>query len=230
MAKLSDLGPTKGATHRPRRLGRGVSAGQGKSVGKGNKGQHTRRNGTKAPYFEGGQLPLIRRLPFKRGFNNIFKIYYQSVNLEVIADKFKSGEDVTIEEMVARRVLRDPEQPIVILSDGDMPGPLTIHAHRFSKQAREKIEAAGGQAIEIKLLYTGARATVKKLRKEQIAKLRAELEAEAANPTPGKRIQKRKKYKKMVPFSERPVVATPVVEAPVPEKPAKSKPPKPAKA
>lgn len=227
MTKLSDLGPAKGATHRPRRLGRGVSAGQGKSVGKGSKGQHTRRNGTKAPYFEGGQLPLVRRLPFKRGFNNIFKIYYESVNIEVIADKFKSGEEVTIEAMVARRIIREPERPIVVLSDGDMPGPLTIHAHRFSKQAREKIEAAGGQAIEIKLLYTGARATVKKLRKEQIVALRAKMEAEAANPTPNKRIQKRKKYKKMLPFSERPVVERPVVaETPAAVKPAKAKPAK----
>ena len=212
MAKLSDLGPTKGATHRPRRVGRGVSAGQGKSVGKGNKGQHTRRNGTKGPYFEGGQLPLIRRLPFKRGFNNLFKITYQGINIEVIADKFKAGEEVTIEALVARRVLRDADQPIVILGDGDMPGPLTIHAHRFSAPARAKIEAAGGQAIEIKLLYTGARATIKKLRKEQIVALQERAAALPEGKTLDRQPSKRKKYHKQ-PKAPLPSADSPAADA-----------------
>ena len=172
MAKLSDLQPAKGATHRPRRLGRGVSAGQGKSAGKGSKGQHSRRNGTKAPYFEGGQLPIIRRLPFKRGFNNVFKIYYQPVNLETLAETFKTGITITPEMMAEKRLIRDIEKPVVILGEGEVRGAMTVQAHRFSKSAKDKIEAAGGTVLTVELLFTGARATIKKLRKEQIAKIK----------------------------------------------------------
>ena len=172
MVKLTDLRPAKGATKRNQRLGRGVSAGQGKSAGKGSKGQHSRRNGTKAPYFEGGQLPLIRRIPFKRGFTNIFKIRYQEVNLETLAETFKTGQTITIQMLFDKRLIRDVEKPVAILGNGDVRGVLTIEAHRFSGTAREKIEAKGGKAVQLKMLFSGARATVKLLRKEQIEAIR----------------------------------------------------------
>jgi large subunit ribosomal protein L15 len=172
--KLSELRPAKGATKRHRRIGRGVSAGQGKSSGRGNKGQHARQGGTKGPYFEGGQLPLVRRLPFKRGFTNIFKIYYQGVNLGVIAELFKTGIEINPALLKDARLIQDAEKPVVIMGDGDVRGAMTIHAHRFTKSAKSKIEAAGGKCVVIPLTLTGARATVKLLRKEQIAKLKAQ--------------------------------------------------------
>jgi len=173
VVKLTDLRPAKGATKRNQRLGRGVSAGQGKSAGKGSKGQHSRRNGTKAPYFEGGQLPLIRRIPFKRGFTNIFKIRYQEVNLETLAETFKTGQVITIDMLFEKRLIRDPEKPVAILGNGELRGAMTIEAHRFSGTARAKIEAQGGEAVQLKMLFIGARATVKLLRKDQIEKIKA---------------------------------------------------------
>lgn len=170
--KLTDLRPATGATKKHRRIGRGVSAGQGKSSGRGSKGQHSRTGGTKAPYFEGGQLPLVRRLPFKRGFTNIFKIYYQEVKLETLAESFKTGIEITPELLAEKRLINDADKPIVILGNGDVRGAMTVQAHRFTKSARAKIEAQGGQCVELKLAFVGARATVKKLRKEQIAKLK----------------------------------------------------------
>ncbi len=169
--KLTDLRPATGATKKHRRLGRGVSAGQGKSSGRGSKGQHSRTGGTKGPYFEGGQLPLVRRLPFKRGFTNIFKIYYQEVSLEDLAESFKTGIAITPEMLAEKRMIEDANGPIVVLGNGDVRGAMTVHAHRFTKGARAKIEAQGGQCYQLKLAFEGARATVKKLRKEQIAKL-----------------------------------------------------------
>src|SRR6184192_3331641 len=93
--KLHDLKPDPGSRKRSRRVGRGISAGQGKTAGRGTKGQKARTGGAKGPYFEGGQLPLVRRLPFKRGFNNIFRIEYQEVSIKKLADAFKSGANVT---------------------------------------------------------------------------------------------------------------------------------------
>lgn len=171
--KLQDLKPAKGATKRHRRLGRGVSAGQGKSSGKGNKGQHSRQGGTKGPYFEGGQLPLVRRLPFKRGFTNIFKIYYTPINLETLAKHFKTGVEITPEMLAAKGLISDVKTPYVILGVGEVRGAMIIQAYRVSKGALAKIEAAGGKVNTLKLMFTGARATVKKLRKEQIEALKA---------------------------------------------------------
>src|SRR5215468_11100095 len=99
--KLHDLHPDPGAHKKRRRIGRGVSAGQGKFAGRGRKGQHARPGGTKAPYFEGGQLPLVRRLPFKRGFTNVFRIEYQEVSIHNLAKNFKAGAEVTPESLVA---------------------------------------------------------------------------------------------------------------------------------
>jgi len=168
--KLHELKPDPGAHKKRHRVGRGISAGQGKTAGRGTKGQKARTGGAKGPYFEGGQLPLVRRLPFKRGFNNIFRIEYQEVNLTKLAEKFKAGEAVTPESLVARGVIKDADKPVVVLGNGDLSSKLAVSAHRFSASARQKIEDAGGSITELKLAVTGARATVKLQKKSERAK------------------------------------------------------------
>jgi len=168
--KLHDLKPDPGSRKKARRVGRGISAGQGKTAGRGTKGQKSRTGGAKGPYFEGGQLPLVRRLPFKRGFTNIFRTVYQEVSLKMLSESFKSGADVTPQALKDRRMIDDVDKPIVILGNGDLTVKLTVSAHRFTKSARTKIEDAGGKVNELKLAVTGARATVKLLPKAQRAK------------------------------------------------------------
>lgn len=143
--KLHDLQPLAGSTKGRKRVGRGISAGQGKTAGRGTKGQRSRSGGTKGPYFEGGQLPLVRRLPFKRGFVNIFRVEYAPVNLDRL-ERFVSGSEVTPEALVEMGLIKSTRQPVAILGRGDIDRPLTIRAHRFSASARSKIEAAGGVA------------------------------------------------------------------------------------
>lgn len=172
--KLHELKPDKGSTHRKKRVGLGHGAGQGKTAGRGTKGQGARRGGGKGPYFEGGQLPLVRRLPFKRGFNNIFRIEYQEVNVDMLQERFKSGETVTPKLLAERGLIRDVNDPIAVLGRGELSHKLTVQAHRFTKSAQEKIEGAGGTLETLELLVTGAHATVKKLRKEQLEALREE--------------------------------------------------------
>jgi len=176
--KLHELRPDKGATKKRKRLGRGISAGQGKTSGRGTKGQGARTGGGKGPYFEGGQLPLVRRLPFKRGFTNIFRVEYQEVNLEDLARVFQADEQVTPEAMAERGLVRKPADPVVVLGRGELTIPLQVTAHRFSKSAQEAIEKAGGSVQTLALELTGARATVKKLRKEQLAQLREQRASE----------------------------------------------------
>ncbi|MBE7512995.1 MAG: 50S ribosomal protein L15 [Anaerolineales bacterium] len=163
--KLTDLKPDPGSRKRRRRVGRGISAGQGKTAGRGTKGQAARTGGVKAPYFEGGQLPLVRRLPFKRGFTNIFKIYYQVVNVGILNEAFSAGETVTPDTLVTKGLIKDTDKPIVILGEGDLTLKLAVSAHRFSGSAKEKIEKAGGSVAVIDLAVRGAFATVKKQRK-----------------------------------------------------------------
>lgn len=146
--KLHDLRPNPGKKKERKRVGRGISAGQGKTAGRGTKGQNARSGGGKGIYFEGGQLPLARRLPYKRGFTNINKIYYNPVNLRDLAEFDFEGEDVTPEVLAIVGLIRKPTDPVVILGDGELDEALTIKAHRFSTSAREKIEAAGG-SVEI---------------------------------------------------------------------------------
>lgn len=145
--KLHDLRPAPGAKKERKRVGRGISAGQGKTAGRGTKGQNARTGGGVKLYFEGGQLPLVRRLPFKRGFTNIHRVEYAEVNLDQLADAslFPSGV-VTPETLVEAGLLRDLNKPVVILGRGDVDRALTVKAHRFSASAREKIEKAGGIA------------------------------------------------------------------------------------
>lgn len=163
--KLHDLKPDPGSRKKRTRVGRGISAGKGKTAGRGTKGQNARPGGTKAPYFEGGQLPLVRRLPFKRGFTNLFRIEYQEVNVASLAEAFKSGATVTPDTLAQAGLIKEADQPVVILGDGELSAKLQVSAHRFTKSAREKIEAAGGSVDHIALAVRGARATIKKLPK-----------------------------------------------------------------
>jgi len=171
--KLNDLRPDKGAVRPRTRVGRGIAAGKGKTAGRGTKGQGARTGGGKRQYFEGGQLPLVRRLPFKRGFNNLFKIVYHPVNIDQLDELFENGAEVTPEGLVSAGILGDASAPVVILGRGDFKKKkkLAVKAHRVSASAREKIEKAGGSIELLDLGLTGARATIKKLRKEQLAAL-----------------------------------------------------------
>lgn len=142
--KLHDLRPNSGAKKKRKRVGRGIAAGQGKTAGRGTKGQNARSGGGKGIYFEGGQLPLARRLPYKRGFTNINKVYYTPVNLKRLAEFDFGGEEVTPELLAAIGLLRKSTDPVVILGDGEVSQALHVKAHRISESAKEKIEAAGG--------------------------------------------------------------------------------------
>jgi large subunit ribosomal protein L15 len=146
--KLHDLRPNPGARKKRKRVGRGISAGQGKTAGRGTKGQKARSGGGKGQYFEGGQLPLARRLPFKRGFTNIRKITYKPVNLSSLAEFDFGKNEVTPVIMAQVGLLKKATDPVVILGDGELNIALNIKAHRVSKSARKKIEAAGG-SVEI---------------------------------------------------------------------------------
>jgi large subunit ribosomal protein L15 len=143
--KLHDLRPDPGSRKKRKRVGRGIAAGQGKTAGRGTKGQNARSGGGKGIYFEGGQLPLARRLPYKRGFTNIRKVYYKPVNLKRLAEIDFDGVEVTPEVLAAIGLIKKATDPVVILGDGELNVALTVKAHRFSASAKEKIEAAGGK-------------------------------------------------------------------------------------
>jgi len=141
--KLNDLRPNKGKTKKRKRVGRGIAAGQGKTAGRGTKGQGARSGGGKGLYFEGGQLPLVRRLPFKRGFTNIHKIYYKPVNIGNLA-QFEAGTQVDPELLLTHGLIKKASDPIVILGNGNIKVALNVKAHRFFTTAKQKIEEAGG--------------------------------------------------------------------------------------
>jgi large subunit ribosomal protein L15 len=141
--KLHDLSPAKGSKHSKKRVGRGPGSGLGKTSGKGEKGQKSRSGASTRVGFEGGQMPLIRRVP-KRGFTNIFKVEYAVVNLSQLAD-FEG--DVTPEVLVERGLVRSGRK-VKVLGDGEIDKPLRVTADKFSKSARAKIEAAGGRCEE----------------------------------------------------------------------------------
>ena len=145
--KLHDLRPSPGSKKDRKRVGRGISAGQGKTAGRGTKGQGARSGGVKGPYFEGGQLPLVRRLPFRRGFVNIWRVEYTEINLERLA-QFAAGAEVSPEALAKAGIIKSAQEPVVILGRGQLERPLTVKAHRFSAAARTGIEAAGGK-VEI---------------------------------------------------------------------------------
>ncbi len=147
--KLHELKPPKGAKKARKRVGRGNASGQGTYAGRGRKGQKARSGGAKAPYFEGGQLPLVRRLPHKRGFVNIWRVEYAPVNVDRLAAAFEPGAEVTPEAMAAAGLIKSPDLPVKVLGRGELDKPLKVTAHRFSASARAKIEAAGGTVHEL---------------------------------------------------------------------------------
>ncbi len=148
MLELSNLKPKKGAVKKRKRVGRGIGSGHGKTAGRGHKGAKSRSGKEKGPEFEGGQMPLYRRLP-KRGFNNPFGEEYEVINIRDIVRKFKAGEEANLEEMRKRRVVRR-DVKVKLLSEGEVDFPVTIFVHKASKKAIEKIEKAGGKVQFLK--------------------------------------------------------------------------------
>ena len=146
--RQDELSPAPGSKQRRKRVGRGDGSGHGTYSGRGCKGQKSRSGHKMRPGFEGGQLPLIKRLPQKRGFTNIFRTEYSIVNISKL-NIFESGSEVTPEKLVAARIVKSLRHPIKILADGDINRPLVVKANKFSAAAKAKIEAAGGQAEEV---------------------------------------------------------------------------------
>jgi large subunit ribosomal protein L15 len=145
--KLHDLNPNTGSHRKKTRVGRGISAGKGKTAGRGTKGEGARTGGGGKIYRQGGNLPFFRSLPFKRGFINIFRTEYAEVNVARLAD-FESGTEVTPTVLVQAGIVRDEEKPIVLLGEGEVQKSLTVKVHRATKNAIAKVEAAGGK-VEI---------------------------------------------------------------------------------
>lgn len=145
---LNNLHPAEGSTHKKKRVGRGPGSGLGKTAGRGNKGQKSRSGYSAKNGFEGGQMPLHRRLP-KRGFTNIFKKEWIEVSLAVIEKNFDAGEEVNPEILHERGLIRKAKHDVVVLGNGDVTKALKITAHRFTKSAKEKIEKAGGSAVVV---------------------------------------------------------------------------------
>ncbi|NLG57442.1 MAG: 50S ribosomal protein L15 [Clostridiales bacterium] len=143
--KLHDLKPAPGSTKTPKRLGRGIGSGLGKTSGKGHKGAKARSGGGKAPGFEGGQMPLTRRVP-KSGFTNIFRKEYATVKLESLEQQFEAGATVTVDALKEAGLVKKTLAGVKILGNGEITKPLTVQVHRFTASAKEKIEKAGGKA------------------------------------------------------------------------------------
>lgn len=141
---LSQLKPADGSTKNRKRIGRGPASGQGKTAGKGHKGQNARSGGGVKPGFEGGQMPLQRRLP-KRGFTSLNKKDFNLINLKDL-EAFESGSTISLELYGQAGLINKIKDGVKILADGELSKPLTVQAHKFSKAAAEKIEAAGGKA------------------------------------------------------------------------------------
>ena len=142
--KLHELSPNAGSRKRRKRVGRGDSSGLGKTAGRGEKGQKSRTGSSIRPFFEGGQIPLFRRLP-KRGFNSPDHIEYTLVNLNILEDNFAAGDVVDAESLRAKNLLGKTERMIKILANGEITKALTVKADKFSAAARAKIEAVGGK-------------------------------------------------------------------------------------
>ena len=145
---LEKLSPALGAKKRKKRVGRGDGSKHGTYSGRGCKGQKSRAGNKMRPGFEGGQMPLIKRLPEKRGFTNIFRAQYSTVNIDQLS-VFEPGSEVTPEKLVAAGIVKSLSRPIKILGGGEISRPLVIQANKFSAAAKAKIEAAGGKAEEV---------------------------------------------------------------------------------
>jgi large subunit ribosomal protein L15 len=151
--KLHDLVPNEGSKKNRKRVGRGISAGQGKTAGRGTKGQGSRSGSGGKLYRQGGNLPFFRRLPFMRGkgFTPPNQVEYNEVNLDQLNESFKADAEVTLEALEAARLLRDVRNPVVILGRGEINVALKVHVHRVSASAKAKIEKAGGSVETISL-------------------------------------------------------------------------------
>ncbi len=150
--RQDNLSPSPGSKRARKRVGRGNSSGHGTYSGRGCKGQKSRSGYKIRPGFEGGQLPLIKRLPRKRGFVNIFRTEYNVVGIDKL-NIFESGSEVTPEKLLAAKLVKSLRQPIKILANGDIKYPLLVKANKFSAAARAKIESAGGKVEEVE--YAG---------------------------------------------------------------------------
>ena len=146
--RQDELRPAGGSRHARKRVGRGNASGHGTYSGRGLKGQQARAGGGVKRGFEGGQLPLVRRMARKRGFTNVFRVEYEPLNLSRLA-RFPAGSEVTPETLHTAGIIKDNDRPIKILGDGDLKVALTVRAHKFSAMARQKIEAAGGKVEEV---------------------------------------------------------------------------------
>jgi large subunit ribosomal protein L15 len=142
---LSNLKPAQGAKHSKKRVGRGQGTGQGVQAGRGHKGAQSRSGYSFKRGFEGGQMPLHRRIP-KRGFHNLFRTEYAVVNLDTLAERFDADTTITPELLVEKGLISNARRPIKVLARGDIAKKLTVRAHKFSGKAAEKIAAAGGAA------------------------------------------------------------------------------------
>jgi large subunit ribosomal protein L15 len=148
--KLHDLSPAKGSKHAKKRVGRGPGSGLGKTAGKGEKGQKSRSGYRHRPGFEGGQMPLVRRVP-KRGFTNIFRVVYAVVNVGALAELAEAtpADGVIGPEALSAHGLVRAGRPVKVLGEGEVSKAIQVSAHKFSKSARAKIEAAGGRCEEL---------------------------------------------------------------------------------
>ncbi len=141
--KLHELAPAEGAKKPRKRVGRGNGSGHGTFSGRGSKGQKARSGGQVNPRFEGGQVPMVLRLPRKRGFTNIFKEQFHVVNVDSL-DEFDAGTAVTPEVLAKAGIIRDTNLPVKLLGRGDISKKLTVQVHKWSQSAQQKVEAAGG--------------------------------------------------------------------------------------
>ncbi len=140
---MDDLQPNKGANRSKRRVGRGHGSGHGKTAGRGTKGQNSRSGGGVRPGFEGGQLPIQKRMPYKRGFTNVWRTQWETVNVDRLAELSVDGP-ITPEVLVEAGLVRSTRFPVKVLGNGELGTALTVKAHAFSKSAKEQIEGAGG--------------------------------------------------------------------------------------
>jgi ribosomal protein L15, bacterial/organelle len=145
---LNTVKPAKGSTHKKKRVGRGPGSGLGKTAGRGEKGQKSRSGYSRKIGFEGGQMPLHRRLP-KRGFTNIFKKRWVEISLASLDQHFDADAEITPEVLHDRGLIKKARHDVVVLGNGEVSKPLRVSAHRFTKSAREKIEKAGGAVVQI---------------------------------------------------------------------------------
>ncbi len=159
--KVNELRPSPGARKRRKRVGRGHAAGQGKTAGRGTKGQGARSGGSVRPYFEGGQLPLVRRLPQKRGFHNPFKKECAVVNVERLNERFEAGAEVTPQTLFEAGIIKSPRLPVKVLGRGELEKAFVVQAYAFSQEAKTKIEAVGGKAEVLEFNWVRGRRQVR---------------------------------------------------------------------